>query len=178
MGRTELAEPPQTGTCAGAECAGRPGGHARAVQEATHCQRPVPEPGSRSPRSCTRSLCVGRQQSHSVTEKEACVSRSPSSERKDGLPNGPFTGHPSLPSSNQLQPPPPLDPGIPDIVTQSPHGGLATAATAANPPASEPAAVTPPSAAALWVIRRPTGWTEFIYLLGEKDEGSCGSCTF
>lgn len=150
MGRTELGELPQTRTCTVAEWAGQPGGNAHAVQEATHCQRPpVPEPGSRSPRRCTLSLCVGRQQSPSVPEKEACVSHSPSSKHKDGHPNGPFTGHLSLPSSNRLQLPPPLDPGILDIVTESPHRGLGTAATAANPPAS----VTPPSAAALWIIR-------------------------
>lgn len=60
-----------------AGCAGQPRGNAPAAQEATHCQRPVPEPGSTSPRRCTLSLCVDRQQSHSVPEKKAYVSCPP-----------------------------------------------------------------------------------------------------
>lgn len=97
-------------------------GDASAVQQATHCQRPVPEPGSRSPRRCTLSVCVDRQQSHSVQEKEACVSRPPTSQHRDGHPNGPFTGHPSLQSSNQLQFPPLQDPGILTVRPEVPPG--------------------------------------------------------
>lgn len=155
-----------------AECAGQPGGSARAVQEATHCQRPVPEPGSRSPRRCTLSLCVGRQQSHSVPEKEACVSHSPSSKHKDGHANGPFTGHPSLPASNHLhwtQASQTLRPKVPIV------------AWAQLTPQQSPrfrAGCRDPTICSRSVGYRMTHRLESIYLLGEEEEGSCGSCTF
>lgn len=113
-GETELDEL----ACARPADCGRvccPGGH--------HCRRPAPQPGSGSPRRYTLSFCVNRQQSRSVLEKEACVSRPPSSLHRDGHPNGPFTGHPSLPLSNGLQPPPPWGPDIPGSAT---HGAQPT----------------------------------------------------
>lgn len=60
---------------AGRECSCCPGGHP--------CCQPVPELRSSSPRRYTLSLCVDRQQSHSVLEKEACVSCLPQSTGMD-----------------------------------------------------------------------------------------------
>lgn len=147
-----LGELTQTRTCrpwlgmrgegegCGEDGGGGGGGNASAVQEATHCQRPVPAPGSRSPRRCTLSVCVDRQQSHSVQEKEACVSRPPPSQPRDGHPNGPFTGIPASGPHTSCSFPS-TGPRRPDSATRSPTQSGFCPSNTPNTPTSEEAAL-------------------------------------
>lgn len=144
-GTRESASRVRMGPMDSSRVCGRPGANARAVREPTHCHWPVPEPAFWSPRRCTLSLCVDRQQSHSVLEKEASVSCPPSSKRRDGHPHGSFVGHPNLQATG---------PGRPTARPRAPAPGLGPAWLPpphphTHTPASEPGAVAPPPAAAL-----------------------------
>lgn len=154
-----------------AGCMGRLGG---SVHAGGHpCCPPAPELGSSSPRRYTLSLCVDRQQSHSVLEKEACVSCPPSSEHRDGHPNGPFTSQPA---------------SSPHIAC-SLHLSWIQASQAAQPRAPS----QPGHSLSLWLLpatqptsfhlgghglsRDPWCWRSGISF-GEKSEGGYGSHTF